>query len=306
MDIFISFRIKEERYVDFFKNKIYTLLVPYLVFRILEIVIDVGYSLLLGDQMIRSDIINSVVGIFAQARNTSFESGLWFLPCLFLMQNIMYFIIIIKSCIKKYILILGILCIGILYQVYINEPLPWYIDIVFTSFIFILLGYIIGKYRQIFSSRGGIKYIWIIGLAIVHVLAMHENYNISGHSTNLYWNCYGNVILFYIAAISGSLVWILIFNQFYRNEKILAFIGKNSLLFYVLHQNIIMPICGFGLKKIINYQELNYLQSLGYFCIETILICLVCVPFVHFINKYLGFCIGKKKLSGKKGNSFLK
>ena len=89
----LVFRIKEERYVDFFKNKIYTLLVPYLVFRILEIVIDVGYSLLLGDQMIRSDIINSVVGIFAQARNTSFESGLWFLPCLFLMQNIMYFII---------------------------------------------------------------------------------------------------------------------------------------------------------------------------------------------------------------------
>lgn len=132
-------------------------------------------------------------------------------------------------------------------------------------------------------------------LAIVHVLAMRENYNISGHSTNLYWNCYGNVILFYTAAISGSVVWILIFNQFPIKDKILPFIGKNSLLFYVLHQNIIMPICGFGLKKIINYQELNYLQSLGYFCIETALICLICVPLVYFINKYLGFCIGRKK-----------
>lgn len=128
-----------------------------------------------------------------------------------------------------------------------------------------------------------------------NLFATFLNFKISGHSTDLYWNCYGNFILFYIAALSGAVVWILIFKKIYIKGKLLAYIGKNSLIFYVLHQNIIMPICGKIFKYIVDYQKLTYIKRMGYFGIETIMVCMMIVPCAYIINKFFPFIVGKSK-----------
>ena len=86
------FSIKEVKYTKFLKNKVITLLVPYIVFRIIEIMFGMIYSTMLGSSITYIDIRNRVVGLFLQSRGTVYESGLWFLTCLFLMQNVMYYI----------------------------------------------------------------------------------------------------------------------------------------------------------------------------------------------------------------------
>lgn len=286
------FSIKEVKYTKFLKNKVITLLVPYIVFRIIEIMFGMIYSTMLGSSITYIDIRNRVVGLFLQSRGTVYESGLWFLTCLFLMQNVMYYIEKIKIKRIKYICIASIVCIGILYQIFVNKPLPWYIEILFTCFIFIYLGYYM-KNIIIKDKTGG--YIHIIILTSIHLFTTFLNFKISGHSTDLYWNCYGNFILFYIAALSGAVVWILIFKKLYIKGKLLAYIGKNSLIFYVLHQNIIMPICGKIFEYIVDYQKLTYIKRMGYFGIETIMVCMMIVPCAYIINKFFPFIVGKSK-----------
>ena len=196
------FSIKEVKYTKFLKNKVITLLVPYIVFRIIEIMFGMIYSTMLGSSITYIDIRNRVVGLFLQSRGTVYESGLWFLTCLFLMQNVMYYIEKIKIKRIKYICIASIVCIGIWYQIFVNKPLPWYIEILFTCFIFIYLGYYM-KNIIIKDKTGG--YIHIIILTSIHLFATFLNFKISGHSTDLYWNCYGNFILFYIISYSLSI-----------------------------------------------------------------------------------------------------
>ena len=90
-------------------------------------------------------------------------------------------------------------------------------------------------------------------------------------------------------------LYILIFKKIYIKGKLLAYIGKNSLIFYVLHQNIIMPICGKIFKYIVDYQKLTYIKRMGYFGIETIMVCMMIVPCAYIINKFFPFIVGKSK-----------
>lgn len=75
MDIFVPytiifiisgmvFSIKEVKYTKFLKNKVITLLVPYIVFRIIEIMFGMIYSTMLGSSITYIDIRNRVVGLF--------------------------------------------------------------------------------------------------------------------------------------------------------------------------------------------------------------------------------------------------
>ena len=93
------------------------------------------------------------------------------------------------------------------------------------------------------------------------MFATFLNFKISGHSTDLYWNCYGNFILFYIAALSGAVVWILIFKKIYIKGKL----------------------------------KLTYIKRMGYFGIETIMVCMMIVPCAYIINKFFPFIVGKSK-----------
>ena len=72
--------------------------------------------------------------------------------------NVMYYIEKIKIKRIKYICIASIVCIGIWYQIFVNKPLPWYIEILFTCFIFIYLGYYMKNIIIKDKTGGGYTY----------------------------------------------------------------------------------------------------------------------------------------------------
>lgn len=72
----------------------------------------------------------------------------------------------------------------------------------------------------------------------------------------------------------------------------LQYLGRNDLIIICIHEPIkrIVP----QIMKIIRGDEMDILRQDNTFCIiALIMIVLVCIPFVHLINKYLPWMVGK-------------
>lgn len=101
-----------------------------------------------------------------------------------------------------------------------------------------------------------------------------------------------NYILFYLCAITGSIMVILISTRV--QSKILKYIGMNSLIVMSVHEPIkrIVIIIFSKITKL----QVDFIRG-NIFCIlgVTIMIILVIMPIIFFINKYMPFIIGKSK-----------
>lgn len=73
-------------YREFLKHKICTLLVPYISFSIIHKLFLIVCATL--GMLEYSLTLQSIIGMFLQVRGSVYESGLWFLTCLFVIQSI--------------------------------------------------------------------------------------------------------------------------------------------------------------------------------------------------------------------------
>lgn len=292
---------KQKSYKEFVVKKIRTLLVPYMFYQVLQIFFGYIYSIILNGSNSQS-IIDKFFGMLFQLRGSRYESSLWFLTCLFVMENIMYFLITISEkriklgmrANRSKIIITGggvmaIVCVACAYNKYIRINLPWYIDLACICIVFMYIGYYCGNQ----SCVKNIPWRYILMLCLVHAAAGIINYNLSGHSVDVYWNYFGNYILFYAEGIAGSLAIIFLFQKLDISNFVLEYIGNNSLIFYVLHQNIVMPISGFILNNLVQVNTLNSYGTLLFFLGKTVITCGMIFPMAYFITKYLRFTIGK-------------
>jgi acyltransferase len=102
---------------------------------------------------------------------------------------------------------------------------------------------------------------------------------------------YGNCLMFYLAAISGLLVIVLISKKMKRNF-VMQYLGRNSLVIFgvnpfilaVIRRLIILPP---GMPTI-----MSILIGVGY----TIVTLLISVPIIYIINNYFPFILGKRKM----------
>lgn len=95
----ITFKIKEESFINFFKNKFIRIMIPYFVWAILFIIPYLMFGNNVGENLgtkgtfeLKNILINILYGVgknSALKQNTS----LWFLPALFSMEILYYFII---------------------------------------------------------------------------------------------------------------------------------------------------------------------------------------------------------------------
>lgn len=90
---------KYKNYGEFVISKFKTLIIPYIVFKIFNDLVYYIYAQL-GFVIDNTNYIDRIIGIILQIRETKFESGLWFLTCLFLIENMYYFMIKYLSEIK--------------------------------------------------------------------------------------------------------------------------------------------------------------------------------------------------------------
>lgn len=285
----------KEKYPDFKKfllKKIKTLLVPYLVFSILSVLVQIFICLKYNIKL--NSFKEIVIQILYLRSKTVWNEPLWFLMCLFITEIIFYFI---SKCTNKAKIAISLLMCGIVgyglsfMQKYFVLPLSFSIALVavtFYGFGYLVKNSTIG--RKVISKN--IK---------ISILSFSSNIVIGGLLNSIaimYFMKYGNIFYFYLAAISGILAYIGIskyINNLKTLTKILSYFGINTMPILCTHYFIFV-----FLNRIHRLSVLfkNYISIKGY--AYAILTLLLSIPIILIINKFFPQIIGKTKNKDKR------
>lgn len=279
------------------KKKTRSLLIPYVSFSIIYILYSFFnlYILKIGDMS----------GLNFEIYITLFLRGigtLWFLPALFIGE--MLFVCIMKINIKQYfkliiivLLFASAIFIGNYLGAYNEKNIvskDVYIPIltIFRSFValfFITIGYYM--YNLVLSKNIKRHVVLLIGIILLIVNIFVSKYNAP---VDLNFLIFGNVFMYIIFGIIGSLA-ILLICKVLKHNKILTFLGVNSLIIFALHLEFPFIELTNDFNDYIN----NNIINLSNYHLETItrliiLLLLQIIPII-IINKYFYLILGRKK-----------
>lgn len=107
-------------------------------------------------------------------------------------------------------------------------------------------------------------------------------------------NYYNNYVYFYVASFSGIFAYLLI-SQIISYNRLLSFIGKNTLIILSLHTILISIVK--GIQFFVFRIPLNILnKSIFWSLLYTIFVIVIATPIIVIINKYFSFLIGNFEL----------
>ncbi|WP_347028973.1 acyltransferase family protein [Intestinibacter bartlettii] len=252
-------------------SKLKGLLIPYLVF-------EFGFVIIFGTlHKFDYNVLkwHAYDGLLLNPAN----GPLWFLICIFISE-------IVFISIKKYIknpkiqyLIVSVIYV-VPFFVHINNL---YVTILLrccSTIGFIGIGYI--SCLLVFKKDYSIFV--ILTVAVVNVILSAINGKV-----NLYTLNYSNPILYTICALLG--LYSVIFLLKKMNSKVLEFLGQNTL--FLLGTHMIMRGV---ITRVLHIEASTYLGGI----VILIIMCLILTPVIVFVNKYMPFVVGKKRVESIK------
>lgn len=237
---------KNERYIVILKKDLKRILIPYFIFAFMSFFLWLSNFPI---ERITQDLISKqLIGIFYGSGNNQYLSiniVLWFLPCLFIVKQSFWFIAKLPN---KFILIaLIILSIaGYLNSIfYPSIKLPFGFETALTGIVFFGFGYLWNFIpEKIIKTFNKYALITFFILSISTIIFALINFNLYGHQIDLRINKLNNFFLFYLASISGIITVISISSRINKN-RILEYLGKNSLILFVWHLVVFSYISDF-------------------------------------------------------------
>ena len=234
---------------EFLKHKFKSLIIPYLMFG-LPFPIAIAYynvatsggtfigHVSLADYFsaLLQELINYILQIHYNV--------IWYLAMIFLANVIMYFILLIKRRWAQTAIVLVLLAIGSVYFYLGGKPLIWNIDTVMMSLPFFYVGHLladngacINKISELTRSKAILLFFaFLIGNIIFNQLTIL----ISGECLDMNSCEYGFVPFTYVSAFLGIIAFLILSIHF--QTKLMEFLGKHSLIYYVIHVAIIHGI----------------------------------------------------------------
>lgn len=272
-----------------FKKRTYALLVPYVVFSIINFGLKVavfGIMHKLSADMIKNELIE----LFITGNGT-----VWFLLTLWILN------LLTQWGMKRLhsnwmILLVGIMALAVVYSVH----LPWNPILVLVIRPIAALGYWALGY-VFFSIVDRCSTIGFVGLLLVAsgwiVVLMNDNRV----------DFFGGTFLYGSSSIAASLLssfgyislfcWISKKQLLQSIQRFLIFFGKNSLIVMLIHplwlQCFMYPLRGW-------FGGLIGIKSLMMAILIYVIIVLLEIPSIWIMNKYFGVLIGKNRWNGKK------
>lgn len=293
----INYSIKQQP-KEFIYKKIKKIIIPYLFFCIISFIYWLIIERKVRNQM-NISVINNFLNIFlgrAYEQYYSYNVAMWFLPCLFTSELISYFILkytknnFMRFIVSTIILILGyVLCCHKLTLVFALET-------AFIAQFFIIIGFLFKTFlTNRFNKITKLLFIIVSVFSILLSLLFKNNIAMLGHT-------YGNLLLFTSGALGGSYI-VYFLAKIAKNNRILIFLGRNSIVILGLHEPIKRVII--KLFSIISNTTVEYARD-NYALIITILILILFVPIIYLFNEYLSVLVGKSKNKEYKHDRFLK
>ena len=280
-----------------FDKKIYSLLIPYFTYTIINRIWGVPLNYFHNHEL-SFNLQQIVLGTLLQIRDSSLYGGVvWFIGWMFTtyMLSIIISILFLKD---KYRIIVSILCcaIGCLLLHY-KMTLPWHLDAALVAVLFLRIGYEYkineDRIEQLLNSCNG-----IISLLLLYLTSAVCNYILSGNYPDMFSGRLGNPFLYIIEAISGSLLIIWLSKKFIGIKGLdkLKFymldIGRNSLTIYGLHR---LTLGVFGVLYRIIFPTQTGISQILRAIVLTFISILIIIPVSHMLRKYLPVLFGYKK-----------
>lgn len=278
----------------FAKKRIKGILVPLVWFSLIDIVsYKIIYQYFIGHNIALREALSLIPGIALQSRLGYFSGVLWFLPCLFVSEILIYFICKVSPIKQKLVIILGVICSFIWIYV-IGIRLPWCMDIVFIATLFIYLGKICSTNKTIFEQ---ITKIWLFipyMIVLTGAALCNSKYFIEMNTVNMAFSIYGNCILFLIASLSGILMMVSIFKNVRLACEHLRYIGQNSIIYYGFNQVAMIIPSVFTYQILARFIDINnsviqFFIGIGYLIFSLPLVYIA----AEIINKKMPFMLGK-------------
>lgn len=296
------FKTKEkQKYKGFVWQKFKRIMVPYFVFGLLFLVpyfilgSSVSEDLNINNEL---SIGKSLLGIIYGNGHDQLlkqNSALWFLPCLFIMYQIFYFIDYLKKKIKKnssaqeYIIFLLLAVLGVTNYSIPHVRLPWGIDIAISLSVFFELGSIIRnikeKEKKIFIDN----YFVAVILLIIGGIICFVNKEVSCMD---YF--FGNYWLFLLSALSTIVAVFILLSKLPR-IRFMEEIGKQTMGILIFHKLIVLIFqtkLG-GISTLL--KSGNFIVQFGLALVALVVTVAVCYIPIILINRFCPFLLGNSK-----------
>lgn len=262
---------------NFVLKKFRTIVVPYLLFSMLSILAFYFASQIIPSiqSIMECDILENVITMLygnSKPDVMKYNSPLWFLPCLFSVTVLAYGVewLVKRTNAKvRYIAMLCSVVIGAVVNKNEGLRLPWHIETALSILVWFLLGIRVREY--ISSHKDKIKNLLEKQTVLPYVLILAGGgisfLNI--RTVGIRNDHYGIIPIYYLSALLGLTGFVLL-SRFIKENKILEYIGKNSLAILVIHK---FPILVFQEMIPLTKRLLNQPNTIsGFFCGLSVLV----------------------------------
>jgi acyltransferase len=260
---------KQHTFKDFLQKKYKSLIVPYILFTIISVIIMLLRAFWGNKENI--SLYQLILQCLYIDDKVIWNTPIWFLVVLFIVENLFYFIVK-KKLLSNLLIMFSFILIGLVFAFY-SIKLSFGLSIACIALSFYNLGYLSKKYYIIQYLVNKKKF--ILGIIISFLLNILFGL-ILNDRVDMYKISYGdNFISFYIAAIAGIIFWIYISHIISKNE-IFNYLGNSSLIILGTHYFIFYFISVIELKVIKYNYHLHASIAGGVFDTILTVVCIVC------------------------------
>lgn len=211
--------------------------------------------------------------------------ALWFLPCLFVVQLMFYYIA--KNRKREY-LPLSLVTISIMsyfITIFIPGHFPWSINVALTGVVFYGIGFVIKSYMKLsLISNRIILSVFVTAVTLGLVISLQNTYVMMAA------NLYGNFFYFYAAALL-NILGIIAISFLLRKNNWLIYLGRNSLTIFALHfpiKRLVVGLSGIFFNITSEQIKASFLIS----SLDTIITIIILLPIIHLIRTHFTFILG--------------
>ena len=210
-------------------------------------------------------------------------STLWFIAALFMQFIIAYTLYkTIQKTAVRWIFILSLSTVALILWHHNIPSLPWNIDVSMVTLPFFCLGHDLREkvwFKKILNCEHSI--IYIAAFLIFSIIGTFIMYSLSKPTVDLFASHFSFEPLAYITAFAGIMAICLIANKWY--SRLLSYIGRNSLVYFVWQQDIAIISLTLIMKK------LHFLENISGVAIyfKNILIVILSLIILTILNEII-------------------
>ncbi|MCD7836141.1 MAG: acyltransferase family protein [Lachnospiraceae bacterium] len=227
----------------------------------------------------------------------------WFLPCLFFSQIILWILLRITSGRNgKTIFFSTVLCVfAFVYYRFGGDTLPWNLDTALVAQFFVCLGYEYAHadsckgFREVIAcSKIYAKKIFITALlAIGNIMFCILNIKLANANLDMSVHLYGIELFAILSAVFGIL-FVLSAAAVLQTEQILAYLGRNTMLVFAWHSRIMIPAFNYLYLWLGLFQSESMIQKCVYCIVTAAGVLAILLPLNYIISKSkIKFIVGR-------------